>query len=58
MALNLTKVLQSLRIQAGAYRESNGWGGAPLAVIGLSNLSKSWLFLDFKFIRKLEEEIN
>ena len=28
-------------------------GGAPLAVIGLSNLGKAWLFLDFKkFISK------
>ena len=32
--------------RTGADRESDGWG-APLAVTGLSNLGKAWLFLDF-----------
>ena len=34
---------------SGADRDSDGWGlGGPLAFTGLSNLSKAWLFLDFK----------
>ena len=33
--------------------------GAPLAVIGLSSLSKAWLFLDFKnLLVKLLGDIN
>ena len=33
---------------AGADGESDGLGGgAPLAVTGLSNIGKAWLFLDF-----------
>ena len=36
--------------QAGADRESDGWGGGTvrLAFTGLSNISNAWLFLDLK----------
>ena len=36
-----------LTLSPGADRESDGWGGAPLAVTGLFNIGKAWLFLDF-----------
>ena len=35
------------RVAAGADREQPDGLGAPLAVTGLSNLIKAWLFLDF-----------
>ena len=45
-------------MHTGAYRESDGLGGGPLAVTSLSNFSKAWLFLDLKnFLVKIEEEL-
>ena len=35
------------QVEAGADRESDGFEeGAPLAVTGLSNLGKAWVFLN------------
>ena len=40
-------VVRQSELFTGADRESDGWGGAPLAVTCLANLGKTWLFLYF-----------